>query len=383
MAVRGQALTVAMFALAAFGTPAAQAQTYTVLHRFTEADGGAPYAGLIADPAGDLFGATSYGGPYFSGTVFKQGKTQLIVLHSFTGRADGAAPCAGLIRDSAGNLFGTTEAGGKARNGTVFKVDAAGVETVLHSFTGGLDGGTPCAGLLLDAAGNLYGTTTAGGTSNWGTVFKLDKTGETVLHSFTGGSDGGGPAAGLIQDPAGNLYGTTESGGTVAGTVFKLDRAGTETVLYSFTGGADGGYPYAGLTRDSAGNLYGATVAGGSSGYGVIFKLDTTGNETVLHAFTGGADGGSPFGTPIQDSEGNLYGTTQNGGSAGNGVVFELNTTGTETVLYNFAEAVDGRQPYAGLFRDSAGNLYGTTVYGGGSNPCNESSCGVVFKIAP
>ena len=244
----------------------------------------------------------------------------------------------------------------------------------MHSFTGGADGSDPYAGLIRDSAGNLYGTTLLGGASGAGVVFKVDTTGtETVLHSFSGGTDGGAPQAGLIRGSAGDLYGTTvQDGASGAGVVFKLDAIG-ETVLYSFTGGADGSNPFGSLVRDSAGNLYGTTESGGASGAGVVFKLDTTGTETVLYSFTGDADGGYPYAGLIRDSAGNLYGTTSSGGASGQGVVFELDTTGTETVLYSFTTGADGAFPYAGLIRNSAGNLYGTATYG----------YGVVFRIQP
>jgi uncharacterized repeat protein (TIGR03803 family) len=252
---------------------------------------------------------------------------------------------------------------------------------VLHTFNGSpTDRAIPGAAHLIgDSAGNLYGTTESGGASGAGVVFKLNKTGETVLYSFTGGADGWSPVAGLIRDSAGNLYGTTFGGGarfgeSGSGVVFKLDTTGTETVLYSFTGGADGGSPAAGLIRDSAGNLYGTTELGGVSGAGVVFKLDTTGTETVLHSFTG-PGGENPYAGLIADSAGNLYGTTYGGGASGSGVVFKLDTTGTETVLYSFTGGADGGSPVAGLIRDSAGNLYGTTYEGG------TSDAGVVFKL--
>jgi uncharacterized repeat protein (TIGR03803 family) len=379
-----------MCALAAFGTLPAQAQTYTVLHRFTGPDGANPEAGLIADPAGNLFGTTMFGGPSNSGTVFKLNSTGLTVLYGFTGGADGGNPAAGLIRDSVGTLHGTTYDGGAGDEGAVFKLDAAGTETVLHSFRGEGDGAFPIAGLIQDAAGNLYGTTQEGGASSQGLVFGLNRTGETALHSFTEGEDGGNPSASLIQDSAGNLYGTTALGGALGnGVVFKVETNGTETVLHSFTGGADGAFPLAGLIQDSAGNFYGTTEFGGAAGQGVVFKLDTTGAETVLYTFTGGADGGNPVAGLVLDSAGNFYGTTVVGGSAmgpaGHGVVFELDATGAETVLHTFAGGEDGSQPMAGLIRDLAGNLYGTTFAGGKNSTCNPiaAGCGVVFKIAP
>jgi uncharacterized repeat protein (TIGR03803 family) len=180
--------------------------------------------------------------------------------------------------------------------------------------------------LILDMAGNLYGTTSSGGASSFGTVFKLDTTGkETVLHSF--GADGGDPEAGLVRDAAGNLYGTTRRALSNLGMVFKLDTTGTETVLYGFMGGTDGIDPEADLVRDTAGNLYGTTSSGGPSNLGTVFKLDSTGKETVLHSFTGGTDGETPVAGLVQDVAGNLYGTNVVGGGAsgqGAGVLFKL-----------------------------------------------------------
>jgi uncharacterized repeat protein (TIGR03803 family) len=204
------------------------------------------------------------------------------VLYAFTGGSDGGGPYAGLIADRAGNLYGTTIGGGASHNGVVFKLSPSGAETVLYSFTGGSgDGAGPSAGLIADRAGNLYGTTLFGGASNFGTVFKLSPSGtETVQHSFTG-SDGVFPRAGLIADRAGNLYGTADGFTSNAGTVFKLSPSGTETVLHSFAG-SDGAIPQAGLIADRAGNLYGATFnttsfPGGASGNGAVFKLTGTG----------------------------------------------------------------------------------------------------------
>jgi len=211
-----------------------------------------------------------------------------IVLHSFAGYpTDGAGPVASLIRDAAGNLYGTTGRGGALiYYGVVFKLSPTGTETVLHSFAGPpTDGAGPVASLIRDAAGNLYGTAEAGGENNSGVVFELIRCNSAydfkVLHSFTGGADGGYPVAGLIRDAAGNLYGTTfhggaessNCGGLTCGVVFKLSPTGTETVLHSFTGGPDGGNPFAGLIQDVAGNLYGTSSIGGAYGYGVVFRL--------------------------------------------------------------------------------------------------------------
>jgi uncharacterized repeat protein (TIGR03803 family) len=243
---------------------------------------------------------------------------------------------------------------------------APAAEVVLHSFASPPKGALPEAGLIADSSGNFYGTTASGGAANEGVVYKLDTAGhETVLYSFTGWADGGSPYAGVTRDSAGNLYGTTVVGGTAAGVVYKLDTTGHETVLYSFTGFADGGYPKGGVTRDSAGNLYGTTTMGGAWGHGVVFEVDSIGNETVLYSFMGGFDGALPLAGVIRDSAGNLYGTTSEGGASQAGVVYKLDPAGQETVLYTFTGGADGANPYAGLTFDSAGNLYGTTEYGG------------------
>ena len=308
------------------------------------------------------------------------------VLYSFNA-ADGLNPKSGLVRDNEGNLYGTTSYGGASHGGTVFKLDTAGRETVLHTFTGP-DGIGPSSGLVRDKEGNLYGTTSGGGASGQGIVFKLDTTGtETVLHSFTG-PDGANPIAGLIRDEAGNLYGTTAFGGflncagTGCGVVFKLDPAGNETVLHSFTW-PDGAFPVAGLVQDNEGNLYGTTQGGGAFNEGTVFKLDTAGLVTVLHSFTGGTDGAIPQEAGlVQDKAGNLYGTTSLGGNlgcyapSGCGVVFKLDPAGAETVLHRFTW-LGGVFPFAGLVQDKAGNLYGTTTDGG------ASGFGTVFTLAP
>ena len=271
------------------------------------------------------------------------------VLYTFTG-TDGSGPYAGLIQDEKGNLYSTTWVGSDLSGcsgfgygcGVVFKVDPKGNETVLYTFTGGVDGATPFSDVVRDEAGNLYGTTTNfwGGSSPFGTVFKLDPAGkETVLYSFTGGADGNEPFSGLVRDTDGNLYGTTAYGGDLSacfgggcGVVFKLDPTDQETVLYTFTAGADGAYPLSSgdLVRDEAGNLYGTAASGGDlsacvSGYGcgVVFKVDPTGKETVLYSFTGTPDGQAPEAGLLRDEEGNLYGTAEAGGASGHGAVFK------------------------------------------------------------
>jgi uncharacterized repeat protein (TIGR03803 family) len=334
---------------------------------------------------GVLSGCGGNGG---CGTVFKLDKTgKETVLYRFTG-LDGANPSAGLIRDADGNLYGTTEYGGTAGYGTVFILNKTGKETVLYSFLGETDGGYP-AGLVRDAAGNLYGTTFYGGDINnsdcrggngCGVVFKIDtKDKETVLYTFTGGTDGGTPLAGLLRDAAGNLYGTTAGGGIGCGVVFTLDNTNKETVLYSLQvcdPGRLAGGPDAGVIRDAAGNLYSTTVFGGPNSDGDVFKLDPNGNFTELHYFSG-TDGANPSGSIIHDSDGAIYGTTDGGGGEDSGVVFQIPRKGT-SVLHSFKPSKgDGSYPLGGLIRDAAGNFYGTTQQGGKYNG------GTVFKITP
>jgi uncharacterized repeat protein (TIGR03803 family) len=370
------------------GSPAmaqAPAATETVVHNFGGLRGTNPYAGLTADSSGNFYGTTSAGGIADLGVVFKLDATrQETVLHNFTGGADGAVPYAGLIFDAAGNLYGTTDQGGAANLGVVYKVDAGGQETVLYSFAGGTDGANPQAGVIFGADGNLYGTTSAGGSANAGTVFKLDAAGhETVLYTFTGGGDGADPLAGLVFDPVGNLYGTTYMGGTVVGNfsygvVFKLDPAGQETVLYSFTDGNDGGFPGAGLARDPAGNLYGTTQSGGLRRGGVVFRLDAAANETVLYNLEYSVDG-SGASAVILDASGNIYGTSREGGADGSyGYVFKLDTASHMVSRYNFIGGANGWHPYAGVILDSSGNLYGTTFFGGADQVAGN---GVVYKM--
>jgi uncharacterized repeat protein (TIGR03803 family) len=336
-----------------------------------------------------LYGTTIFGGRYNYGTVFKiptQGKET--VLYSFKGGVDGAYPSGGVIADSKGNIYSTTTAGGDLSCnlptnppgcGTVFKLGPTGKETVLHSFTDSPDGAFPYV-VVRDSLGNLYGTTQGGGSSIDGTVYKLSSTGaETVLYSFTGPPDGSGPGQGVLRDSSGNLYGTTVDGGAnYWGTVWEVDSTGKETVLYNFTGGTDGGYPNGGLIRDASGNLYGTTNYGGTfADTGTLFELDGSGNETVLHSFGGVNDGKDPTAGLVRDSLGNMYGTTLTGGEYDWGAVYKLDTLGNETVLYSFTGSTDGAYAIGPLVLDSAGNLYGTTQQGG------AYGWGTVFKLTP
>jgi uncharacterized repeat protein (TIGR03803 family) len=415
-----------MLVCAVLGSQLVQAQSYKVLYSFEGSpDGALPAAALIQDTQGNLYGTTDLGGTSGCGSfgqgcgaVFKLTKIgKESVEYAFTGGNDGVNPYyAGVVRDTQGNLYGTTFEGGAFGEGIVFKLNKTGKETVLFNFcsrSGCTDGGAPEAGVIHDADGNLYGTTTGDGAFGFGTIFKISKGGkEVVLHSFRGyPNDGNGPVGGAIQDPQGNLYGTTYYGGKGScsfndlifgcGTVFKVDTSGKETVLYNFKGGADGFYPNAGLIQDARGNLYGTTISGGngtpcgSAGCGTVFKLTKTGRHTVLHSFAY-TDGSEPTAGVIQDAKENLYGTTSSGGDSDYGTVFKLSKTGKETLLYNFCSqsgCADGAYPSAGVIRDSKGNLYGTTSYGG-SLSCSANlevplrgtpvqGCGTVFKIVP
>ncbi len=241
------------------------------------------------------------------------------VLHTFQYFPHGASPYAPLYRDSSGNLYGTTNGGGPYNAGVVFKLDSAGSLTVMHTFTGGADGGNPCAGLAADSAGDLYGTAYQGGAAGAGAnkagagvVYKIDSSGQfSVLYTFTGGADGSGPSAAVIPDSSGNVYGTTYYGGSSGyGVVFKISPAGLESVLYSFKGSPDGAYPLAGVTADDSGNLYGTTYGGGSGPpLGVVYKLTASGQETVLFNFADGDTGNYPMTGVILDASGNIYGS--------------------------------------------------------------------------
>jgi uncharacterized repeat protein (TIGR03803 family) len=384
---------VILFAVACLGARLAHGQAgkrpkakETTLYTFTDGtDGGNPYGGLVRDAAGNLYGTTFYGGAANMGVVFKVSKSgKQSVLYSFPGKPDAAHPGSDLLLDSAGNIYGASYYGGTSGFGAIFKVTKSGKEKVLYSFGALPDGQYPGSGLMQDDAGNLYGTTGYGGDSGNGTVFRISKSGkEKVLHSFTG-PDGQNPFSTLLRDAAGNLYGTTSYGGTSGnGTVFKLTKGGKETVLHSFAGGTDGANPYAGLVQDDKGNFYGTTYYGGAGcqGYdcGTVFEVTPKGKTTVLHAFALTEGHYPDFGTLVRDTAGNLYGTTYAGGAADMGVVFKVTSKGKQTTLYSFTGGADEGFPVAGLIQDTAGILYGVTL-GNGNTPVTY---GTVFKLKP
>jgi len=254
---------------------------------------------------------------------------------SFPGGAKGGFPYAGVIMDPAGNLYGTTFLRGRGAYGTgiAYKVDPAGKETVVHTFLVS-EGQNPVGAMVRDASGNLYGTTEYGGMNECfstagegcGTAFKIDGTGkETILHEFGSSIDGANPTGDLVMDAAANIYGTTQNGGLFgSGAVFKIDPNGIESILYSFQGPPDGYAPSAGLVIDSAGNLYGTTTFGGANSFfGTVFKIDTTGQETILYSFQNSKDGANPYSKLALDAAGNLYGTTS-GGTSTLGTVFKI-----------------------------------------------------------
>jgi uncharacterized repeat protein (TIGR03803 family) len=348
--------------------------------------GGLGYnAGPILDSAGNLYGTTPFAGA--AGIVYEiEASGKVKRLYDFQPAYGGTTPRSGLTLDAAGNLYGTTDWGGGPGNaGAVYKLSPAGKETVLHTFEGGsTDGANPeYYNVVLDKVGNLYGVTTHGGVADQGVVYKLTPSGqETILHSFTGGADGGLPT-GVAIDPAGNLYGTTAAGGSGSqtglqeGVVFELDPAGDFSVLYSFTGLSDGGNPDGGVVLDAAGNMYGNAHYGGL-GAGTVFRIDTTGAYSVLHAFLASADGGYPHAGVTLDAAGNLYGTCPAYGPRGWGTVFKLDASGSFSVLYAFAGGPTVGGPIAGVVRDAAGNLYGTISAAAEGCPGTAGSCGMV-----
>jgi uncharacterized repeat protein (TIGR03803 family) len=416
------------------GALAADANAQDVLYRFQGGgDGENPTSNLVGDQYGNFYGTTEYGGVNgYYGTVFELtppnkpgGAWTKTTLYSFANDGDGARPTAGLVFDHSGNLYGTTSDSNAGGDGNVFELSPSAspgggwTETVLYSFHGNTDGADPYGGLIFDQAGNLYGTTES-------SVFELSPPANaagawslTVLHDFTCcTSDGWDSEAGLVMDKSGNLYGTTELGGFYksdycaylgCGTVFEVSPpavsggAWTEQVLHAFQGNADGFDLFGPVTLDNSGNLYGTTYSGGSGGGGIVFRLAPPAEpggswtKTELHGFSyTKSDGAVPRGSLIFDTAGNLYGTTEFGGNPcifnttpyGCGIVFQLTPriqgAWTETVLYFLPLTLKSpKNPEAGLVMDRAGNLYGTTTYGG-FNICDgddSDGCGTVFEI--
>ena len=416
---------------------------FTLLHQFTGGpDGGQPSGHLRQGTDGNFYGTTASGGASSSGVVYRMTPTGIVTpMHAFSG-AEGACPCGALVTAADGSFYGTTASGGAFDAGVVFRVTSDGAFTLVRSLTGDPEAAqprpsvfqglaNPRASVIVGTDGNLYATTSAGGTADLGAVIKIDRSGGvTQLYSFTGNGDGGQPTTALVQatdgsfyggtgfgqSPSvntnvlfrvapngtftklhlldfvsdgqipsaliqamdGNLYGTTRFGGPAGlGTVFRMTTTGVFSTLHVFTGGADGASSMASLVQATDGDFYGTTAAGGASGLGTVFKMTPAGVVTILHAFAGGSDGSSPRAPVIQGSDGNLYGTTTLGGAGDVGTVFKLTLGGSAlTVLHSFRHK-DGSTPHAPLVQAPDGNFFGTTTYGG------ALGVGTIFKMTP
>ena len=322
------------------------------------------------------------------------------VIYSFAGDDDGEYCDTDVAVDAAGNLYGTSVLGGDFGGGTVWQLSPVGggwVHTVLYSFTGGADGGEPYKGVTLDKAGNLYGTAVTGGSGSCeggcGVTYKLTNSGtgwtQTVIHAFTGGNDGSGPGARVAVDKRGYVYGMTPTGGANGlGTIYALHPKANGSyelrVIHTFTGGSDGSSGSAGKLLLSGGHIYGAATTGGANSAGTVFELTPThGGEwdfKTLYSFQGAPDGVFPYGALLFDAAGNLYGTTYYGGTNGLGAIYQLSSDGaggwSETVLYSFKSGRDGNSSISNLASDAAGNLYGTTSEGG-------LGSGAIFQLTP
>ena len=403
--------SVALFAFVCLALSTSAASSERTLHAFRGTpDGATPFVRVIADASGNLYGSTVLGGKFGDGCIFElrpsaNGGWHESILYNFSG-PDGSSPDGSLVFDTAGNLYGTTAGGGTHGGGVVFELSPTSsgpwTETILHNFGNGTDstdGYDPQAEMVFDSAGNLFGTTQFGGTGsgfeNGGTVFRLSPSADgwnySQLYSFPGsysGPDGNLPAGGLAIDQSGNLFGVAQAGGANgSGAVYELSPVGdgtyTEKIIFSFNGN-NGRLPNSTPVFDSAGNLYGTTETGGAPcSCGTVYRLthhaNDTWSETVLFAFDGN-DGWEIVGPPVFDSAGNLYAASTAGGINAKGLVFELipSTAGhwTERILHDFRGTSDGAAPYAGVIIDSAGHLFGTTSGGLVNN-------GTVFEIIP
>ena len=375
-------------------------------------DGGTPEYGQLVQIGNYFYGTTAYGGANGQGAVIRVDTSGAeTVIYSFGSQSgDGSTPLAGLTLGQDGKLYGTTYAGGAHGNGAVFVIDlsATPIETTLYSFNTGTDGQSPQGGLIETSAGHFFGTTKYGGANNAGTVFALTTDGTaggttvSLLYNFGASTtDAKNPQATLVRATDGSLYGTAYYGGAYGnGAVFKVDGCGTESLVYSFSAaGTDGAHPLGGLIQGADGALYGTTTAGGAHAtvpqevLGTVFKLTLSGTESVVYSFGASAsDGTQPQSTLVQDSNGNLYGTTTGGGahasSGSGGTIFEIPadpstklptaipSTGTAPIVYSFAaSSSDGNYPIGGLTIGSDGYLYGTTSAGG------SNGNGTVFQI--
>jgi uncharacterized repeat protein (TIGR03803 family) len=407
---------------------AAGSNTITRLASFNSpANGQKPNAGVTLDASGNLYGTTSQGAANGYGAVWEvaKGSSAITALVAFSG-TNGSAPEAGLTLDGSGNLYGSTNGGGANAEGSVFEIGRASASITTLAAFAALTGSLPRAGLAVDAAGNLFGTTGGGvpasvgpsGDPN-GSVFEI-AAGSTTLTTLVvfNGANGANPNAVLTLDTAGNVYGTTDDGGDYGdGTVFTIAHGSSAlTTIVSFTG-ANGAYPITPLTLDSSGNLYGTTSSGGVYGYGEIFEIPKGSNTlSVLYAFTYSGKSSPPSGLTVDaagnlygtfnnsvfelangskaittlaffsptyvragvtlDAAGNLYGTTNNGGPAADGTVFEIPAGSTTVTTIASFGGSNGSVPDSGVILDSSHNLFGSTYQGGPQN------FGTVFEIA-
>jgi uncharacterized repeat protein (TIGR03803 family) len=377
--------------LAVLLTTAACAQTFSAVYNFGS-KGGDPtspqYSGILAQGRdGNIYGVAPTGGASGAGGAFKLTPAgKMTVLHSFVG-SDGQSPQSGLTLGTDGNFYGTTVQGGTSIGGTIFKVTPSGVLTTLYNFTLGTDGGQPYAPPVQGNDGNFYGTTTNGGPSGAGTVYKITPAGTfTPLYQFDI-THGTSPFSPLVLGTDGNFYGTAGSGGANGdGVVFRITSAGKLTVLHSFDN-THGRGPFSPVVQGTDGNFYGTTLTGGTHNSGVVFKMTPAGALTVIHNMNGTTEGYGPYAGLVQATDGNFYGVNANGGTAsagcpsGCGVLFKVTPTGTFTVLHNF-DGATGNTPFVSPFQHTNGLVYGDTEQGGSGNvsPCSTGSCGLVYS---
>lgn len=382
------------------------AQVLTPVYTFQGLEGAVPTAPLVQGADGNFYGTTNGGGSGGGGTVFKltPSGTQTTIYNfcSQAGCTDGYWPYGALVQDLNGDFYGTTERGGANDGGLIFKVTKGRALSILYNFcsqngtSACADGASPIGGLSIDSNGELYGTTELGGTSGNGTVFKITPTGVlTSLYSFcsqAGCADGANPLAGLAQATNGDFYGATFGFGETApvgGTIFTITPRGVLTTLYTFCtspcSGSSG--PEGTLVVAANGDLYGTTFQGGASGNGTVFKLNKTGTLDTLYSFcsqSGCTDGATPIAGLFRATDGSFYGTTLYGGASGYGTVFKIAASGDLTTIHSFCSepgCTDGATPWAGLMQDTNGDLYGTTERGGNSGgPINGD--GIVFRLA-
>ncbi len=375
VASAGASLTV----IPATGLSAASSQ----LRAFTGGvDGAFPHAGLMQGKDGNLYGTCASGGSHYYGNVFRAYLSGgLVNVFSFSDGNDGASPYARLVQASTGYFYGTTTAGGTNSYGTVFRMTLGGAVAGIYSFGDGTDGAEPETGLAVGTDGDLYGVSTYGGADSYGSVYRVTPAGAvTALYAFTGGTDGAYPLSDLVRGKDGYYYGTTAEGGAGGyGTVFRISSNGTFTNLASFTY-ANGSLPEAGVIQGADGNLYGTTVEGGANGYGTVFCVTTKGTLTTLFSF-GNTNGSNPTAALVQATDGNLYGTCSSGGVGGQGTAFKITTNGVLTTLLWF-DGVNGANPDSALVQATDGNLYGTTPFGGtGFNASAGGGYGLIYRL--